>query len=120
MIEQLTEFPDNVAAFRCAGQVTKDDYIKVLVPAILGKLRTHDRVRVYYETAADFSGFEPGAMWEDFKVGVEHLTRWDKVAVVTDVDWIGKAVRFFAFLMPATTKLFSRAEVAQARAWIAS
>jgi hypothetical protein len=120
MIEQLTEFPDNVAAFRCTGRVTKDDYIRVLTPAILGKLRTHDKVRVYYETGADFSGFEPGAMWEDFKVGVEYLTRWDRVAVVTDVDWIGNAVRFFSFLMPATTKLFSRAEVAQARAWIAT
>jgi SpoIIAA-like len=120
MIEQLTDFPDNVAAFRCTGQVTKVDYLRVLVPAVLGKLRTHDKVRVYYETAKNFSGFEAGAMWEDFKVGVEYLTRWDKVAVVSDVDWIGKAVRFFAFLMPATTTLFSQAEAAQARAWISA
>jgi hypothetical protein len=68
---------------------------------------------VYYETAEDFTGFDPAAMWEDFKVGVEHLARWERVAVVTDVEWIGKAVRFFAFLMPAATKLFSRAEAAQ-------
>jgi len=120
MIEQLADFPDNVAAFRCTGQLTKDDYIGVLIPAILEKLRTHEKVRVYYETAGDFSGFDPGAMWEDFKVGVEHLTRWEKVAVVTDVDWIGKAVRFFAFLMPVTTKLFSRAEATRARAWISA
>jgi len=120
MIEQLTDFSDNVAAFRCTGQVTKDDYVRVLVPAIIGKLRTHDKVRVYYEIAEDFAGFEPGAMWEDFKVGIEHLTRWERVAVVTDVEWIGKAVRFFAFLMPATTKLFSRDEAAQARAWISA
>jgi hypothetical protein len=33
---------------------------------------------VYYEIAEDFSGFDPGAMWEDFKIGIEHLTRWDK------------------------------------------
>ena len=120
MIEQLTDFPDNVAAFRCTGQVTKDDYSKILVPAALGKLRTYDKVRVYYEIAEDFSGFDPGAMWEDFKVGVEHLTRWEKVAVVTDVEWIGKAVRFFAFLMPATTRLFSRSEAPQARIWISA
>jgi hypothetical protein len=70
---------------------------------------------VYYEIAEDFSGFNPGAMWEDFKVGIEHLTRWDRVAVDTDVNWIGKAVRFFSFLIPATTRLFSRAEAAQVR-----
>lgn len=120
MIEQLADFPDNVAAFRCTGLVTKDDYVRVLVPAVANKLHAHDKVRLYYEVGADFVGFEPGAMWEDFKVGVEHLTRWDRVAVVTDVDWIGKAVRFFSFLMPATTRLFSRAEATQARSWISS
>ncbi len=120
MIEQLTGFPDNVAAFRCTGRVTKEDYSKVLVPATLGKLQTHDKVRVYYEIAGDFSGFDPAAMWEDFKVGVEHLTRWEKVAVVTDIDWIGNAVRFFSFLIPATTRLFSPADAAQAREWISA
>lgn len=120
MIEQLADFPDNVAAFRCTGQVTKDDYARVLIPAALAKLRSHDKVRVYYEIAEDFSGFDAGAMWEDFKVGIEHLTRWDKVAVVTDIDWIRTAIRSFAFLMPATTRLFSRAEAAQARAWISA
>lgn len=120
MIEQLADFPVNVVAFRCSGRVTRDDYVRVLVPAVQGLLRTHDKVRLYYETAADFAGFEPGAMWEDFKIGVEHLTRWDRVAVVTDVDWIEKAVRFFGFLVPATIRLFSRSEAAQARAWISA
>jgi SpoIIAA-like len=118
MIKHLTDFPDKVVAFRCTDRVTKADYDKVLVPAVLEELRTHDKIRLYYETGEDFSGFDPGAMWEDFKVGVEYLTRWEKVAVVTDVDWIRKAVQFFAFLIPTTTKLFSRTEAAQARAWI--
>ena len=120
MIKHLTDFPDKVVAFRCTGQVTKADYDKILVPIVLEKLRSHNKIRLYYETGEDFAGFDPGAMWEDFKVGVEHLTRWEKVAVVTDTDWISKAVHFFAFLVPATTKLFSRAEAAQARAWISA
>jgi hypothetical protein len=49
---------------------------------------------------------------------MEHLTRWERIAVVTDVEWIEHAVRFFGFLMPATVKLFSRADAAQARQWI--
>jgi len=118
MIEQLTDFPANVVAFRCGGRVTKADYDSILVPAVVDALRAHDRVRLYYETNEDFAGFEAGAMWEDFKVGIEHLTRWERVAIVTDVNWIKKAVRLFAFLMPATTKLFSRSESAQARVWV--
>ena len=73
---------------------------------------------LYYETAADFSGIDPGAMWEDFKVGMEHLTRWERVAVVTDVEWIKQTMRFFGFLMPGAMKSFPTSEAAQARAWI--
>ena len=119
MIEQLSGFSGNVVAFRCTGRVTRADYATGLLPAVLSALRAHQKVRLYYETGDDFA-LDVGAMWEDFKIGVEHFTRWDRIAVVTDIDWIKKAVRLFSFLMPATTKLFSQPEAAQARAWIAA
>jgi stage II sporulation SpoAA-like protein len=120
MIEQLKNFPDNVLAFVCHGRVTKADYDVVLVPAVMNALKRHDKVRLYYETSADFAGIDPGAIWEDFKVGMEHLTRWERVAVVTDVEWIKQTMRFFSFLMPGATKSFPTSQAAQARAWIIS
>lgn len=120
MIEQLTGFPANVVAIVCRGQVTKADYDAVVVPAVGEALRAHDKIRLYYETDTDFAGLDPGAMWEDFKVGMGHLTRWERIAVVTDVAWIKQTVRFFSFLIPGTTKLYSRSEAAQARQWIAA
>ena len=120
MIEQLSNFPDYVLAFVCKGRVTKADYDFVLVPAVVRALEKHKRVRLYYEITAEFSGMEPGAMWEDFKVGVGHLTRWERVAVVTDVEWIKQTMRFFRFLMPGAMKTFPSSEAAQARAWIIS
>ena len=119
MIEHLADdFPDSVLAFVCEGHVTKADYDAVLVPAVMNALEKHDMIRLYFETAADFDGIEPGAIWEDFKVGMEHLTRWERVAVVTDVDWIKQTMRLFSFLIPGTMKLFSTSMAAQARAWI--
>jgi SpoIIAA-like len=118
MIEQLKSFPDNVLGFVCKGRVTKADYDAVLVPAVLNALKKQDKVRLYYETAADFAGIAPGAIWEDFKVGMEHLTRWERVAVVTDVEWIKHTMLFFSFLMPGAMKAFSTSEAAQAREWI--
>ena len=118
MIERLPNFPEHVLAFVCKGRVTKGDYNSVLVPAVLRALERHRKVRLYYETAADFAEIDPGAVWEDFKVGMEHLTRWERVAVVTDVEWIKQTMRFFSFLMPGAMKAFSLAEATQARAWI--
>jgi hypothetical protein len=49
---------------------------------------------------------------------MEHLTRWERVAVVTDVEWIKQTMRFFSFLMPGAMKSFQASEAALARAWI--
>lgn len=118
MIEIMKNFPDNVIALSCEGQVTKEDYDGILVPAILKALKRHDKIRLFYETSANFTGYDPGAIWEDLKIGVEHPTRWERVAVVTDVDWIVQMMRLFSFLVPCPTKLFPSSKAAQANAWI--
>jgi len=120
MIEHLKTFPDNVLAFVCHGHVTKADYDEVLVPAVMSALKRQDKIRLYYETAPDFTGIQPGAMWEDFKVGIEHLTRWERFAIVTDIEWIKQTMRFFSFLTPGVLKLFPASDAAQARAWISA
>lgn len=118
VIEHLKDFPNNVLAFVCKGHVTKADYRSVLIPAVEDTLRKQKNVRLYYETASDFEGIDPSAVWEDFKVGMEHLTRWERIAVVTDVKWIAHTMLFFSFLMPGEMKSFPTSEAAQARAWI--
>jgi hypothetical protein len=120
MIEHLNDFPDNVLAFVCKGHVTKQDYDTVLVPAVADALKKNEKVRLYYETAGDFTGIDPTAVWTDFRVGMEHFTRWERMAVVTDVDWIKHTMQFFSFMMPGQMKIFPTSEAAEARAWIAA
>ena len=118
MIEQLPNFPDNVVAIVCRGRVTRADYHSVLVPAVENALKTREKVRIYYEIAPDFSGFDPGAMFEDFKVGMGHLMRWERIALVTDVEWIKHATQLFSFITPGEMKLFPTSQADAARAWI--
>ncbi|OBG41546.1 STAS/SEC14 domain-containing protein [Mycobacterium sp. E3198] len=118
MIELLQGFPDNVAAFACHGHVTKADYETVLIPDINDKLSRHKKLRVYYEIASDFAGFDPGAVWDDTKVGLSHFLSWERLAVVSDVDWIKHSVKLFGFMMPAQLRTFPTAEADSAREWI--
>ena len=118
MIEHLKSFPGNVLAFVCHGHVTGQDYATVLIPAVEKALKEHDKVRLYYETASDFAGIEPSAVWEDTKVGAGHLLRWERFAVVTDVEWIKHTIKFFGFLMPGELRVFATADAAEARKWI--
>jgi hypothetical protein len=118
MIELLKGFPDNVVAVLAKGRITKSDYDTVLIPAIENALKAHEKVRVYYEIGPDFGGYDAGAAWEDFKAGMEHLMRWQRVAVVTDVDWIKHTMQIFSFIMPTEMRVFPVAAAEQARAWI--
>jgi hypothetical protein len=118
MIEALKEFPARVLAFACKGHVTKRDYETVLIPAVEEALKQPGKVRLYYQIDSDFSGIEPGAMWDDFKVGMEHVLRWERIAVVTDVDWIRHTLRAFSFVIPGVAKVFRIDEKEKAREWI--
>jgi hypothetical protein len=118
MIEPLKGFTGKVVAFVCKGHVTKRDYETVLIPAVREALKQPGKHRLYYQIDPGFSGIEPGAVWDDFKVGMEHLLRWKRIAVVTDVDWIRYTIRAFSFVIPGVTKIFPVNEEAKAREWI--
>jgi SpoIIAA-like len=92
----------------------------VLIPKLENSLREHKKIRCYYELGARYSGIEAGAVWTDFKLGIKHLTRWERIAVVTDVRWIRTAVRAFRFLIPGEIRVFETAMISDARNWIAA
>jgi hypothetical protein len=118
MIEIIEGFPDDVVGLIAKGQVTRKDYEQILIPRVEAALKRHDMIRLYYELGSEFSGIDAGAAWEDLKVGVEHFTRWERMAVVTDVDWIKHMVNAFRFLMPGQMRVFPTANASEARAWI--
>lgn len=120
MIEQLSGFPGNVLAFVAHGQVTKEDYESVIIPTAEKAMRHYGKVRLYYESGKDFAGIEPAAMWDDFKVGMGHLAQWERVAVVTDLEWIKLTVAAFRFLLPGRVSAYPTSEAEAARSWIAA
>jgi hypothetical protein len=120
MIEVISAFPENVVAFMARDKVTRQDYENVLIPAVNDLLRRRGKIRLYYEFGPQFSEFDAGAALQDFKVGVEHWRDWERVAVVSDVEWIKQATLAFGFLLPGHTRVFSLAEIAEAREWVAA
>jgi hypothetical protein len=118
VIETLEGFPDNVVALEAKGQVTTKDYEEVLIPKVETALQRHANVRLYYELGPEFTGIDAGAAWDDLKIGLEHLTRWERMAVVTDVDWIRHVINAFRVFMPGQLRVFATAQATEAQAWI--
>lgn len=118
MIKILEGLTESVVALAAHGRVTRKDYEDVLIPRVNEALKRPGKIRLYYELGADFSGLEAGAAWEDFKIGLEHLSRWERMAVVTDVGWIRLAVGTFRFLMPGRIRIFGMNQASEARGWV--
>jgi SpoIIAA-like len=120
MIEIIEGMPKNVLGILAKGEVTREDYLQVVIPAVDKALKENAKLRLYYDLGSQFTGIDFGAEWEDFKIGIEHFSRWERVAVATDVAWIRHAVSAFSFLMPGQLRVFSTAQTSEARTWIAA
>jgi len=118
MLERIQGLPDNVLGFKATGEVTGGDYESVLIPAVEELLARQKSIRFLYHLGEEFTGFDAKAMWDDAKVGLQHLTAWERVAVVTDVGWLRTAVNAFGFIMPGHVKVFSNGDLEAARKWL--
>ena len=120
MITLIPGLPDNIVGAVASGHVTAKEYESVLVPAVEKAIKDHGRVRFLYHIGPAFDGYSPGAVWDDMKLGFAHLKAWEKLAVVTDHEWLAGAARMFSFAMPCPVRVFSNAQYGDAVAWISA
>jgi hypothetical protein len=118
MIEEMSNLPSGVIGFETAGTIRAEDYRDVVLPA-LERAAAGGEVR-FLIVMREFKGMTPGALWEDLKVGIEHLRAWKRIALVTDIDWVTQMTKLFGWMTPGEVKHFPLAEQASAIEWVAS
>ena len=122
MIENIEGMPAGTIGFRASGKLTRFDYRDVLEP-VLRKAAEAGSIRMLFELA-EFDGLEPAAWWDDMKtglgLGLGHHSAWKKSAIVTDVDWVAKAFRLFAWMTPGEVTVYGSARREEALAWVAA
>ena len=122
MVERLADMPAGTVGFRASGEIEREDYENVFVPELRGALEREGELRTLY-VIEDLDEIEPAALWADAKLGVnlgwKHHDKWVRSAIVTDMEWIARATRMFAWMIPGETQVFPLAELSQAKAWVA-
>jgi hypothetical protein len=114
VIEIIEGLPKKVVGIVVRGRVTVEDCREVLMPAMKKSLKRHDKIRLYYELSCRF----PGAAWDDLDLGIEHASRCERVAIVTDVAWVRLTVKALRFLIPGEIRVFPIDQAPEGRAWI--
>jgi hypothetical protein len=118
MLERIADLPEGVIGFVGRGEIHADDYRNVLMPAIDAELAAGRDLRVVL-VFERWDGMSGGALWEDLKMGAHHLSRWKRIALVSDVDWMVHLTHLFGWMTPGELEVFPLAERAAAVAWAA-
>ena len=63
---------------------------------------------------------EGDALKADTGFRARHASSFDRVAVVSDEDWIRPALSALSFLLPGKAKGFRGRDLAEAKAWLAA
>jgi hypothetical protein len=121
VIERLTDMPPGTVGFRATGEIEREDYDNVLTPELNRALEAGELRTLY--VIEDLDEIEPAALWADSKLGfdlvVRHHDAWVRSAIVTDINWIARATRLFAWMIPGEARVYPLAELDQAKAWVA-
>ena len=117
MIKELSDMPAGVIGFEASGRLRAEDYRDVILPA-LERAAAAGEVR-FVIVMRDFGGMSGGALWQDLKVGFEHLRAWKRIALVTDIAWMRDLTSLFGWMTPGETKTFPLAQLDDAAAWAA-
>jgi SpoIIAA-like len=122
MVERLPDMPAGTIGFRVAGEIEREDYDEVLTPELQRALAAGGGLRTLY-VVEDLDEIEPGALWADAKLGfdiaIRHREAWVRSAIVTDIEWMARATKLFAWMIPGETRVFPLAQLDQAKRWVA-
>jgi len=121
MIERIEDMPAGTVGLRAWGKLSKEDYREGLEPALSAAVQSGELRLVFVLT--DFQGLEPGAWVEDVKTGLRVWVRdhsaWKRFALVTDVEWVAKAMRMFTWLTPGEVMVGGLDSLQEAKSWVA-
>ena len=113
--------PLGTLGYRASEHLTREDFVNVLVPPLRRAVGAGDRLRVLFAIGPELH-MEPGALWEDMKLevdlGIKHRDAWERVAVVTDLDWLRRSFALFSWMVPGEMRLFGESELEQAKTWL--
>jgi hypothetical protein len=115
---QLIQSPDNVAAFRAVGEITKKDYEEVVVPTVEALVAKTDELNFLLELDTDLTNFSAGAWFEDVMIGLKNFGKWHRSAIVTDSDNIISFTNAFSYIAPGEYRGFKKNELDVALLWV--
>jgi hypothetical protein len=119
MLRRMTDMPGGTIGFEAVGEVEDDDWEETVEPVLRQEIAEGRNVRLLYLIGAGAREVEGDAMSADTGFRMRHATSYERVAVVSDEDWMRPALRALSFLLPGKARGFRVRDLVEAKAWLA-
>jgi hypothetical protein len=120
MLRRIANMPGGTIGFEAVGEVDDDDWEDAVEPVLRGEIAEGGRVRLLYLLGPGSRGVEGDALKADAGFRARHASSFDRIAVVSDEDWVRPALRALSFLLPGKAKGFRVRDLEEAKAWLAA
>jgi hypothetical protein len=119
MLRRLKEMPAGTIGFEAIGEVEDDDWEEAVEPDLRRALADGQKIRLLYLIGPEAREIESDAVKADTGFRARHATSFERLAVVSDEDWIRPALRGLSFLLPGKAKGFPVRDLEAAKTWLA-
>jgi hypothetical protein len=115
----MKEMPVGTIGFEAIGEVEDDDWEEAVEPELRRGVADGHKIRLLYLIGPEAREIESDAVKADTGFRARHATSFERLAVVSDEDWIRPALRGLSFLLPGKAKGFPVRDLETAKAWLA-
>src|SRR5687768_9828259 len=120
MLKQIADMPPATIGFEAIGKVDDDDFENAVAPVLRRVIAEGRKVRLLYLLGPRLGEYEGDALKEEMKFAAHHPSAYERVAVVSDEEWLRPALRILSVLVPGQLRAFPVAQLAAAREWLAT
>ncbi len=118
MIQHLKDLPANMVGFKATGEITEKDFTETVMPKVKALIDKTDQLNYLLVLETSVNNFTIGAWMKDAMMGIKALTKWNRAAIVSDVEAIRTFTKFFSYLMPGEFKGFEHKDLQHAIDWV--
>src|SRR6188472_4636488 len=116
MLRRMADMPAGTIGFEAIGEIEDDDWEQAVEPVLRREVADGRKIRLLYLLGPEARDVEGDAMKADTGFRARHASSFERVAVVSDEDWMRPALRALSFLLPGKAKGFRVAELDDAKA----
>jgi|SRR6476646_8293331 len=120
MLRQIADMPPGTIGFEAIGKVDDDDFENAVAPVLRRVIAEGRKLRLLYLLGPRLGEYEGDALKEEMKFAAHHPSAYERVAVVSDEEWLRPALRLLSVLVPGQLRSFAVVDLPAAKSWLAA